>query len=142
VIQLTRRYPFAASHRLHAPGLSEEENQRLYGKCNNPFGHGHNYVLNVSVVGPVDDASGSAVSVPVLDRMVRESVLQAFDHRNLNEEIEAFRELVPTTENVTLEIRRRLQEAWPRYFNGLWPKLRKIRIEETGRNIFEINESC
>lgn len=141
MIRVTRRYPFSASHRLHAASLSDEENARLYGKCNNPYGHGHNYVLDVSVRGPVDESSGQAAPLVVLDRLVRESVLEAFDHKNLNEDVAAFRAVVPTTENVSIEIQRRLAEAWPRFFPHQWPKLDKIRIEETGRNIFEIHEN-
>ena len=74
MIRVTRRYEFSASHRLHAPGLTEEENGRLYGKCNNPFGHGHNYVLEVSVRGPVDPRSGRAVDPTKIDGLVRERV--------------------------------------------------------------------
>jgi 6-pyruvoyltetrahydropterin/6-carboxytetrahydropterin synthase len=137
VIRVTRRYPFAASHRLHASALSADENRRIFGKCNNPFGHGHNYVLEVSVRGPVRAETGLAVPVGELDGLVREAVLDAFDHRNLNEEIPAFRDgLVPTTENVAVEIWRRLRTAWPPGF----PRLEKIRIAETDRNIFEMDE--
>lgn len=141
MIRLTRRYGFSASHRLHSDALPEEENARLYGKCNNPYGHGHNYFLEVSVRGPVDETSGQAAPLFVLDRLVRESVLDVFDHKNLNEEVDVFRSVVPTTENVSMEIERRLADAWPRFFPRQWPKLDKIRIEETGRNIFEIHES-
>ena len=141
MIRVTRRYEFSASHRLHAPGLTDEENRRLYGKCNNPFGHGHNYVLEVSVRGPVDDRSGRAVDPTALDRLVGERVIQAFDHKNLNEQIEAFGRVVPTTENLGLLIHDRLKQTWPSAFPGLWPQLEKVRIAETERNIFEVNES-
>jgi 6-pyruvoyltetrahydropterin/6-carboxytetrahydropterin synthase len=141
VIRVTRRYEFSASHRLHAAGLSDQENWRLYGKCNNPFGHGHNYVLEVSVRGPVDARSGRAVDPAALDRLVGERVLQAFDHKNLNEQIEAFDRVVPTTENLGLLIHARLKQAWPGVFPGPWPQLEKVRIAETERNIFEVNET-
>lgn len=141
MIRVTRRYGFSASHRLHADGLTEEENYRLYGKCNNPFGHGHNYVLEVSIRGPVDARSGRAVDPAALDRLVRERVLAAVDHKNLNEQIEEFSRIVPTTENLGLLIHRRLKQAWTQMFPGPWPQLEKVRIAETERNIFEVNES-
>jgi hypothetical protein len=82
VFRVTRRYEFAASHRLHAAGLSEEENRRLYGKCNHPYGHGHNYVVEVSARGPADGATGRAVDTALLDEMVARQVLDRFGHRN------------------------------------------------------------
>jgi 6-pyruvoyltetrahydropterin/6-carboxytetrahydropterin synthase len=126
---------------LHAPGLADRDNQRLYGKCNNPFGHGHNYVLDVSVTGPLDSLSGRAVDPAALDRLVRDRVLAAFDHKNLNEQVEAFERVVPTTENLGLEIHARLKQNWESAFPAGWPRLEKIRIAETERNIFEISEN-
>ena len=140
MIRVTRRYEFSASHRLHAPSLPEEENRRLYGKCNNPFGHGHNYVLEVSVLGQVDARSGRAVDPGALDQLVRERVLCAFDHKNLNEQIELFRRVVPTTENLGLLIHERLKEGWNTVFPGQRPELEKVRIAETERNIFEVSD--
>jgi 6-pyruvoyltetrahydropterin/6-carboxytetrahydropterin synthase len=139
VFRVTRRYQFAASHRLHARGLSDEENQRLYGKCNNPFGHGHNYVLEVSARGPADADTGSAVDPRRLDELVAREVLRPFEHRNLNCDVEAFRDLTPTSENLAVEICRRLKRGWPAAFPGEWPKLEKVRIAETARNIFEMD---
>ena len=139
MFRVTRRYQFAASHRLHAPQLSDEENRRLYGKCNNPYGHGHNYVMEVSASGPVDARSGYAVDVASLDELVRRHVLRPFDHRNLNEDVNSFEGISPTSENLLVEICRRLKENWPTAFPGEWPKLEKIRIAETPRNIFEMN---
>ncbi len=139
MFRVTRRYQFAASHRLHARGLSDEENQRLYGKCNNPFGHGHNYVLEVSARGPADADTGSAVDPRRLDELVAREVLRPFEHRNLNCDVEAFRDLTPTSENLAVEICRRLKRGWPAAFPGEWPKLEKVRIAETARNIFEMD---
>jgi 6-pyruvoyltetrahydropterin/6-carboxytetrahydropterin synthase len=138
MFRVTRRYQFSASHRLHAPQLSDEENRRLYGKCNNPFGHGHNYVVEVSARGPVDRASGRAVDVEKLDEFVRRQVLQPFDHRNLNEDVNSFQGLSPTSENLLVEISRRLKQNWSEAFPDEWPRLDKIRIAETPRNIFEM----
>jgi 6-pyruvoyltetrahydropterin/6-carboxytetrahydropterin synthase len=138
MFRVTRRYEFSASHRLHSAHLSEEQNRRLYGKCNNPFGHGHNYVIEVSVRGPADPGTGRAVDTGSLDALVRGEVVQAFDHRNLNTEVPAFAEVVPTSENLGFEICRRLKRNWKEVFPGEWPKLEKVRIGETPRNIFEV----
>ncbi len=138
MFRVTRQYRFVASHRLHSPELSAEENRRVYGKCNNPFGHGHNYVLDVSARGPVDDGTGWAVDVRALDTLVTRYVLQPFDHRNLNEDAEAFANIPPTTENLAIEICRRLHQNWKEVFPGNWPVLEKVRIAETARNIFEV----
>jgi len=129
-VELGRRYRFAASHRLHTERLSEEENARLYGKCNNPHGHGHNYVVEISVSGAIDPANGMIANLTDLDGFVEHEVLEAFDHRSLNEEVPAFRESVPTTENLCIEIFRRLR-SFPQ------AKLERVRIEETSNNSFE-----
>ncbi len=89
-LTLHRKYSFAASHRLHSAELSEEENWRAYGKCNNPYGHGHNYEVEVAVSGPVDPETGMIANLADLDRFVQSEVLDAFDHTYLNEEIPAF----------------------------------------------------
>ncbi len=123
-IELGRRYRFAASHRLHSEKLSAEENCRVYGKCNNPYGHGHNYVVEISVSGAVDPATGMIVNLTDLDGFVEREVIEAFDHKSLNEEVAAFREKVPTTENVCMEIYQRLKQ-FPK------AKLERVRIEET-----------
>jgi 6-pyruvoyltetrahydropterin/6-carboxytetrahydropterin synthase len=129
-IELGRRYRFAASHRLHTSQLSDEENCRVYGKCDNPFGHGHNYLVEVSVSGEVDPATGMIANLADLDRFVERQIIEPFDHRYLNEEVAAFRQTVPTTENLCIEIFQRLKN-FPK------AKLERVRIEETGRNSFE-----
>ena len=139
MFRVTRRYQFAASHRLHAAELSEEENRRLYGKCNNPYGHGHNYVVEVSVRGPLLGATGRAVDTEALDELVRREVLAPFDHKNLNLDVAVFACEVPTSENLGFEICRRLKRNWKQVFPGEWPKLERIRIGETARNIFEVD---
>lgn len=129
-VTLSRRYTFAASHRLYSEKLSEAENQRVFGKCANPYGHGHNYVVEVTLGGPIDPATGMIADLAQLDKFVQERVLEPFDHRNLNEEIPVFKTKVPTTENLCIEIYGRLKD-----FPGA--KLEKIRIEETSKNSFE-----
>ena len=138
MFRVTRRYQFAASHRLHSPRLSEEENRSIYGKCNNPYGHGHNYVLHVSARGPLDDSGTRVIDLPRLDRLVQEQVLQPMDHRNLNADVSWPHPVVPTSENLGVEICRRLKRHWRSAFREEWPRLEKVRIEETPRNIFEI----
>ena len=139
MLSVTRRYRFAASHRLHTPRLSDAENRELYGKCNHPYGHGHNYEVEITVRGPVEESTGRAVDLAELDRLVKTEVLDGFDHRNLNLEIGRFAEVVPTSENLALELERRLRAGWRGAFPGEWPRLEKIRIAETARNIFEVS---
>jgi 6-pyruvoyltetrahydropterin/6-carboxytetrahydropterin synthase len=129
-VELGRRYRFSASHRLHSAHLSEEENCRVFGKCNNPHGHGHNYVVEVSVSGDVDPATGMIANLADLDGFVAREVLEVFDHKSLNEEVPAFREHVPTTENLCMEIFQRLK-------NFSKARLERVRIEETSNNSFE-----
>lgn len=138
MFRVTRQYRFAASHRLHAAGLSEEENRLLYGKCNNPYGHGHNYVVDVSAHGPLDERTGRALDIRLLDQLVAQQVLGPFEHRNLNAEVESFERVVPTSENLAAEICRRLKKNWSTVFPGEWPRLEMVRIAETPRNIFEV----
>jgi len=104
MVYLTRRYRFSAGHRLHNDALNAEENRRVYGKCNNPNGHGHNYLLEVTVRGAIDPATGMIFDLVALDGIVAERVLDKFDHKNLNLDMDNFRTQVPTTENVCLEI--------------------------------------
>ena len=129
-IELGRRYRFAASHRLHTAQLSEDENWRVFGKCNNPYGHGHNYVLEVSVSGDVDPATGMIANLAELDAFVEHRVLEEFDHKSLNESVPAFLEKVPTTENLCIEIFQRLK-SFPK------ARLERVRVQETGNNSFE-----
>jgi 6-pyruvoyltetrahydropterin/6-carboxytetrahydropterin synthase len=137
-MRVTRRYRFAASHRLHSDGFSEDENRKLYGKCSNPFGHGHDYVLDVTASGPVNASSGQVVHVPTLDRLVTEQVLKDFDHRYMNADLNEFKTLVPTSENIIRVIEDRLTARWTEVFPGGGPRLERIRLRETKRNVFEL----
>jgi 6-pyruvoyltetrahydropterin/6-carboxytetrahydropterin synthase len=129
-VELGRRYLFSASHRLHSAHLTEQENSRVFGKCNNPFGHGHNYVLEVMVSGDVDPATGMIANLADLDKFVDSVALQALDHKSLNEDVGAFKGKVPTTENLCIEIFSRLK-SFPA------AKINRVRIEETRNNSFE-----
>jgi len=135
---VTRRYRFCASHRLHSELLSEAENQRIFGKCNNPYGHGHDYVLDVSVTGELNATTGLIVRLSDLDRLVQKEVLAGFAYRNLNQDVAEFTELVPTTENVAVVIADRLRQCWPDYFPYSSARISGISIQETERNSFEI----
>ena len=135
---MTRRYRFAASHRLNSPQLSEAENRRIYGKCNYPYGHGHDYVLDVTAIGPADPRTGLAADTAKLDDLVRLRVIRDFDHRDLSSEVEAFARTVATSENLAGEICRRLKGDWSVVFPGEWPKLEGVRIAETSKNVFEV----
>jgi 6-pyruvoyltetrahydropterin/6-carboxytetrahydropterin synthase len=131
-LRLTRRYRFSASHRLDTPALSVEENRKLYGKCNNPYGHGHDYVLDVTVAGWPDE-SGQIVRREALDALVGERILARFDHHNLNTDIVELKGVVPTTESLAVTIEKALAHDWP-----LAARLDRVRISETDRNIFEL----
>ena len=129
-VNFTRRYHFSASHRLDCAALSPEENREVYGKCNNPHGHGHNYRLEVSVRGPVDRETGMAMNMADLDALVGRSVVGRFHLMNLNID-PLFQQRVPTTENLCRAIHGLLVGALPE------GKLDRIRIEETENNFFE-----
>lgn len=125
-----RRYMLSASHRLHAAALSQEENRAAYGKCNNPYGHGHNYFVEVLVGGAVDPATGMVMNLVDLDRVVLKEVIDRFDHGNLNLD-PLFVNLVPTTENLCKAVFSLLQTSLP---TGA---LDRVRVEETENNFFE-----
>jgi 6-pyruvoyltetrahydropterin/6-carboxytetrahydropterin synthase len=129
IAHLTRRYRFAASHRLHVDSFSEEQNRATFGKCNNPFGHGHNYVAQITLSGPVDPTTGMVTNLADLDAFAGRELIDRFDHRNLNT-LDCFRTVVPTTENLCIEIWR-IFAAYPH------AKLERVRIEETGNNSFD-----
>lgn len=131
----TRVYRFSSSHRLHCGSLSAEENNRIYGKCNNPFGHGHNYTLHVGVAGETDVISGRVISPGALDRFVEERILRVFEHKDMNSDVPDFSG-VPTTENLAADVKRRLDEGWKERFGNA--ELVRISIQETPRNRFEL----
>jgi 6-pyruvoyltetrahydropterin/6-carboxytetrahydropterin synthase len=125
-----RRYTMSASHRLHTDALSAEENRAAYGKCNNPHGHGHNYVVEVLTRGPVDAETGMVINLAVLDEVVQTRVLDRFDHANLNLD-PLFAGTVPTTENLCKAVYELLD-------GSLAPaEVEQVRVEETENNFFE-----
>ncbi|HLK53472.1 MAG TPA: 6-carboxytetrahydropterin synthase [Candidatus Angelobacter sp.] len=126
---LTRRYMFSASHRLHSDAMSEKENMETYGKCNNPHGHGHNYTLEVTVSGQVDE-NGMVCNLVDLDGFVEREILERFDQQNLNA-LPDFAKTVPTTENLSIAVYDILQRGFRQ------AHLEKVRFEETMMNSFE-----
>jgi 6-pyruvoyltetrahydropterin/6-carboxytetrahydropterin synthase len=127
---LTRRYLFSASHRLHSDEMSDQENAATYGKCNNPHGHGHNYVLEITVSGPVDETTGMVCNLIDLDGFVQREILERFDLQNLNT-LPEFAQAVPTTENLGAVLYDILQRGFRH------AHLEKVRLEETMMNSFE-----
>jgi 6-pyruvoyltetrahydropterin/6-carboxytetrahydropterin synthase len=135
---LTRKYRFCASHRLHSNALTESENETIYGKCNHAYGHGHDYVLAVSVTGDLDPTTGLAVRLTDLDSLVKTEILDQFGHRNLNVDVAEFLRMVPTTENVAMVIAARLRARWAEFFPYSSARLSSILMQETERNGFEV----
>ena len=130
-IKVSRREHFNAAHRLHNPAWSAEENERVFGKCNNPNYHGHNYELIVSLTGEPDSQTGYLFDLKVLSDLVRKHILSKFDHKNLNLDTEYFRDLNPTAENIALIIWRILRQQIDEKFEL------KITLYETERNFVE-----
>ena len=110
-VTITRRLHFSAAHRVHNPALSDAENQRLFGKCNNPNWHGHNYILDVSVRGALDEKTGYVVDLSRIKEIAQQHVVDKVDHRNLNLEVDFLRGAIPTTENFVVAIWRVLAPA-------------------------------
>ncbi len=129
-----RRYTLSASHRLHTQALTTAQNRAAYGKCNNPYGHGHNYVVEILVGGAVDPETGMVVDLAGLDALVDARILARFDHSNLNAD-PAFAERVPTTENLCRVIFGLIKDELPA------GKLESVRIEETENNYFECRDA-
>ena len=127
---LSRRYRISASHRLHSDAMSAEENRSTYGKCNNPHGHGHNYTIQITVSGQVDEKTGMVCNLTDLDTFIEREVLARYDHENLNT-LQEFAAQVPTTENLCVQIYEIVHRSFSR------AHLEKVRLEETMMNSFE-----
>ena len=126
-VRITRVVGFSAAHRYHADSLTDEENQRVFGKCNRPHGHGHNYRLEVTVGGPVDPVTGMVLNLAELDRILRDRVVERLDHSFLNHDIEHFADVVPTCENIVLWLREQLRPA----LQEIGIALRSLRLHES-----------
>lgn len=130
-VYVTRKTHFAAAHRLYNPQFSDEENTRIYGLCNNPLYHGHNYVLEVTVCGEVDEKTGYLIDLKKLKEIIEEKIIKYVDHKNLNLEVDFLKGVIPTAENLAVAFWKRLENEIP---NG---KLYSIKLYESERNIVE-----
>jgi 6-pyruvoyltetrahydropterin/6-carboxytetrahydropterin synthase len=125
MVRLCQKFEFSASHRLHNPALSDAQNQEIFGKCNNPHGHGHNYIVQVTLAGKPDN-NGVVIDVPKFEQIVSSTVIDKFDHRNLNIEIPEFSDLIPTVENISMVIYRLLK-----------PEFAKTNVKLAGVTVWE-----
>lgn len=130
-VYITKRETFAAAHRLFKPGLTDEENFKLFGKCSNPNWHGHNYTLEVIVEGIVDSKTGFVIDMQKLKAIIHEHVISKVDHKNLNIDTEFMNGIIPTSENIVIAIWNQLVDKIP---NG---KLNSVKLYETENNYFE-----
>lgn len=131
MVYITRRETFAAAHRLFNPGLSNEENFKMFGKCSNPKWHGHNYTLEVVVAGEPDPSTGFVLDIKELKKIIHQYVIDKVDHKNINEETDFMNNIIPTSENICIGIWNQLVDKIP---NG---KLYSVKLYETENNYFE-----
>jgi 6-pyruvoyltetrahydropterin/6-carboxytetrahydropterin synthase len=130
-MKVCRRVNFNAAHRLYRPDWSDEQNNEVYGKCNNPNFHGHNYVMEVWVEGEVDSETGYVIDLKILKQIINEHIVNEFDHKNLNLDCKEFESLIPTAENI-------IAVSWKKLRKALDPKYGiKLKLWETENNIFE-----
>lgn len=134
IVSVTRSYEFSASHRLHSNSLTDDENRAVFGKCNNPHGHGHNYTIEVTMTGEPDIRTGMLYSLETLDRVVDEEVLSRFDHKHLNLDTPEFADRNPTSELLSVVVWEKLARQLPAQGS---PRLSKVVVRETARNSFE-----
>jgi len=130
-VSVFRKEHFNAAHRLQNPSLSDSENKELFGKCNNPNYHGHNYELVVRVTGEIDPVSGYVIDMKVLSKIINEKILHKFDHKNLNLDTQEFKNLNPTAENIAVVIYQILSDELDKHYNI------KVWLYETERNFVE-----
>ena len=134
-VTIIRRLQFNAAHRVHNPALSDAENQRLFGKCNNPNWHGHNYTLDVSVTGPVDERTGYVIDLSVIKGIVEREIIAKVDHRNFNLEVDFMQGVIPTTENIVVQM-------WRVLYPAITPaRLTRLVLWETPNNYVEYDGS-
>ncbi len=133
MVYITRKFHFSASHRMFKPGLSDEENFKLYGKCSNPSGHGHNYVLEVTVAGEPEDDTGYVMDLVRLKEIVDETLIDKVDHRNLNLDVDFMNNIVPTAENIVIRFWQQLEDK----VNNKNRKLHSLKLFETENNAVE-----
>ena len=130
-LSVYRKAHFNAAHRLFNPNWSDEKNQEVFGLCNNPYYHGHNYELEVKVTGEIDPETGFVIDLKILNRIIKDEIEKKFDHKNLNAEVEEFKNLIPTAENICVVIWKILRQYLPEKFSI------GVRLYETPRNFVE-----
>ena len=128
MVYITRRVTFAAAHRLHNPELSDEENCQIYGLCNNPMGHGHNYVVEVTVRGKPSSRDGMIIDLGELNEVIQNRIIKHVDHKFLNHQVDFLKDVIPTAENLSMKFWERLQDALPR------GELYEVRVSESENN--------
>lgn len=131
MLYITRRVVFSAAHRLHNPALSDEENKNIYGECNNPDGHGHNYVLEVTVRGNISNKTGMLIDLKDLKKIITEKVINKVDHKYLNYDVDFMRDIIPTAENIVIQFWKILKEVLSKENAELY----ELRLYETDNNI-------
>lgn len=131
MVYVTRRETFSSSHRLYNPEFSEEDNNKIFGKCNNPNGHGHNYVLEVIVAGEIDPQTGYVIDLKELKKIIKENVIKKVDHKHLNLDVDFMKNIIPTAENIAVGIWGQLVDKIP---TG---KLYSVKVYETENNYAE-----
>jgi 6-pyruvoyltetrahydropterin/6-carboxytetrahydropterin synthase len=129
IVYITRRTTFSAAHRLHSADLSDEQNKEIFGKCNNPHGHGHNYVLEVTVKGEIDPKNGMVMNLVDLKKAIEEAIINEVDHKHLNYDVPVFREINPTAENMVVVFWKLLEMRLPK---GM---LYEMKLHETENNV-------
>lgn len=133
MIYITRKFSFSAAHRVYNPALSDEENAKIYGKCSNPNGHGHNYVLKVTVAGEIDESIGYVMDLTELRRLVDEKIINKVDHKNINADVDFMQGVMPSTENLAVKFWREIEGN----INNGKRKLFSIMLQETDNNSVE-----
>ncbi len=131
MLYLTRKVSFSSAHRLHNPALSDEENRKIYGECNNPDGHGHNYTLEVTVRGKISDKNGMVIDLKILKKIITEKILTKVDHKYLNYDVDFFKNIIPTAENIVTQFWKILKEALTEEKVELY----ELKLYETENNI-------
>ena len=133
MIYITRKFHFSASHRLYKAGLSEEENEQLFGKCSNPNGHGHNYNLEITIAGKIDPETGFVLDLKELKDLVNTKIIEEVDHKNLNLDVSFLKEVIPSTENIAVQFWNILKEKIDNPHRSLY----SVKIHETENNAVE-----
>lgn len=133
MIYITRKFSFSAAHRVYNPALSDEENARIYGKCSNPNGHGHNYVMKVTVAGEVDESIGYVMDLTELKRLVEDAIINKVDHKNINVDVDFMKDVLPSTENLAIKFWQQIEGK----INNDKRKLYSVMLQETDNNSVE-----